>query len=152
MLTALVAAALLAPAWTPGLKAANHYADGRPGEVSFAVRTEKDVWGRGLDRQVQSASVVKALLLVAYLRQPDVRSRDLTSEERHILTPPYTPRWNGKLERFNQTLDDEWARSREWPNSHTRDRALRSFLRYYNRRRPHTSLGDRPPISRVHHV
>jgi transposase InsO family protein len=71
---------------------------------------------------------------------------------RHILTPPYTPRWNGKLERFNQTLDDEWARSREWPNSHARDRALRSFLRYYNRRRPHTSLGDRPPISRVHQV
>jgi transposase InsO family protein len=71
---------------------------------------------------------------------------------RHILTPPYTPRWNGKLERFNQTLDDEWARSREWPNSHTRDRALTSFLRYYNRRRPHTSLGDRPPISRVHQL
>jgi transposase InsO family protein len=71
---------------------------------------------------------------------------------RHILTPAYTPRWNGKLERFNQTLSDEWARSREWPNSHARDRALRSFLRYYNRRRPHTSLGDRPPISRVHHV
>jgi beta-lactamase class A len=87
VLTALVAAALLAPAWTPGLKAANHYADGRPGEVSFAVRTEHDVWGRALDRQVQSASVVKALLLVAYLRQPDVRSRALTSDERHILSP-----------------------------------------------------------------
>ena len=71
---------------------------------------------------------------------------------RHILTPPYTPRWNGKLERFNQTLSDEWARSREWPNSRARDRALRSFLRYYNRRRPHTSLGDRPPISRVQQV
>ena len=65
MLTALVAAALLAPAWTPGMKAANHYADGRPGEISFAVRTEKDVWGRALDRQVMSASVVKALLLVS---------------------------------------------------------------------------------------
>jgi beta-lactamase class A len=87
VLPALVAVALLAPAWTPGLKAASHYADGRPGEVSFAVRTEKDVWGRALDRQVQSASVVKALLLVAYLRQPEVRSRDLTSEERHILSP-----------------------------------------------------------------
>ena len=87
VLTALVAAALLAPAWTPGLKAASHYADERPGEVSFAVRTERDVWGRALDRQVQSASVVKALLLVAYLRRPDVRSRDLTGEERHILSP-----------------------------------------------------------------
>ena len=80
MLTALVAAALLAPAWTPGLKAANRYAAGRPGQVSFAVRTERDLWGRGLDRPVQGASVVKALLLVAYLRQPDVRSRPLRRE------------------------------------------------------------------------
>jgi transposase InsO family protein len=71
---------------------------------------------------------------------------------RHIPTPAYTPRWNGKLERFNQTLAVEWARSRIWPDSQTRDRALSSFLRYYNRRRPHTSLGDRPPISRVHQV
>ena len=71
---------------------------------------------------------------------------------RHILTPPYTPRWNGKVERFIQTLDDEWAHGRDWPNSATRDRALTSLLRYYNRRRPHTSLGDRPPISRVHQV
>jgi transposase InsO family protein len=69
---------------------------------------------------------------------------------RHILTPPYTPRWNGKVERFQQTLELEWAKSQVWPSSQVRDRALRSFLRYYNRRRPHTSLGDRPPISRVH--
>jgi transposase InsO family protein len=68
---------------------------------------------------------------------------------RHIPTPAYTPRWNGKLERFNRTLTDEWARSRIWPNSNQRDRALQSFIRYYNRRRPHTSLADRPPISRV---
>jgi transposase InsO family protein len=69
---------------------------------------------------------------------------------RHIPTPPYTPRWNGKVERFHRTLNDEWARSRVWPTSQQRDRALTSFIRYYNRRRPHTSLGDRPPISRVH--
>jgi beta-lactamase class A len=85
--TALVAAALLAPAWTPGLKAANRYADGRPGDVAFAVRTEKDLWGRGLDRPAQSASVVKALLLVAYLRQPGVRSRPLRRAERRMLSP-----------------------------------------------------------------
>ena len=71
---------------------------------------------------------------------------------RHILTPPWTPRWNGKVERFIQTLDREGAKSQIWPNHHTRDRALASFLRYYNRRRPHSSLGDRPPISRVHNL
>jgi hypothetical protein len=87
VLTALVAATLLAPAWSPGLKAANAYADGRPGTVAFAVRTDKDVWGRDLDRPVQGASVVKALLLVAYLRQPDVRSRALRPDERQILAP-----------------------------------------------------------------
>ena len=71
---------------------------------------------------------------------------------RHIRTPSYTPRWNGKAERFIQTLQNEWAYSRRWENSHDRARALSSFLRYYNRRRPHSSLGDRPPISRVHNL
>jgi transposase InsO family protein len=68
---------------------------------------------------------------------------------RHILTPPYTPQWNGKLERFWQTLDTEWAHSRAWPDSSTRDRALASYLRFYNRRRPHSACGARPPLTRV---
>jgi transposase-like protein len=71
---------------------------------------------------------------------------------RQIFTPPYTPRWNGKVERFFQTLKREWGYAHAWPNSGERTRALASFLRYYNRRRPHSSLGDRPPISRVHNV
>jgi len=71
---------------------------------------------------------------------------------RQILIPPYTPRWNGKLERFWGTLDSEWAHSRVWPNSTRRDRALSSFLRFYNRRRPHSACGGRPPISRVQQV
>lgn len=71
---------------------------------------------------------------------------------KHIRTPAYTPRWNGKVERFIQTLQNEWAYSRTWPDSRTRARSLQSFLRYYNRRRPHSSLGDRPPISRIHNV
>jgi transposase InsO family protein len=70
---------------------------------------------------------------------------------RQIFTPPYTPRWNGKVERFIQTLKREWAYAHCWPSSARRSRALTSFLRYYNRRRPHSSLGDRPPIS-VHNV
>lgn len=71
---------------------------------------------------------------------------------RHILIPPYTPRWNGKIERFWGTLDAEWAHSRVWPNSTTRDRALASFLRFYNRQRPHSASNGRPPISRVQQV
>jgi len=69
---------------------------------------------------------------------------------RHILIPPYTPRWNGKIERFFGTLDCEWAHGRVWTNSTERDRALASFIRFYNRRRPHSAAGGRAPISRVH--
>jgi transposase InsO family protein len=76
----------------------------------------------------------------------------LTHAIKHILTPPYTPRWNGKAERFIRTLQDEWAYSRAWPSSSTRARSLQSFIRYYNRRRPHSSIDDRPPITRVHNV
>ena len=65
----------------------------------------------------------------------------------HIPIPPYTPRGNSKVERFQQTLDFEWAHGRLWRSSLERDKALRSFLRYYNRRRPHMELGDRPPTA-----
>lgn len=68
---------------------------------------------------------------------------------RHILIPPRTPRWNGKVERFFRTLDTEWAHGRIWESSARRDRAMSSFLRFYNRRRPHSAAGGRPPITRV---
>jgi transposase InsO family protein len=71
---------------------------------------------------------------------------------RQILTPAYTPRWNGKIERFFGTARREWSHSHTWPNSTQRDRALASFLRYYNRRRPHSAASGRPPITRVHQV
>jgi transposase InsO family protein len=71
---------------------------------------------------------------------------------KHITPPPYTPRWNGKAERVIRTLQDEWAYAHRWQNSQQRTKALTSFVRYYNRRRPHSSLGDRPPISRVHNL
>jgi transposase InsO family protein len=70
----------------------------------------------------------------------------------HILIPPRTPRWNGKIERFFGTLDTEWAHGCVWPNSTQRDRALASFMRFYNRQRPHSAIGGRAPITRVHHL
>lgn len=71
---------------------------------------------------------------------------------RHITTPPYTPRWNGKVERFIQTLQREWAYAHTWPSSSSRAHAPQSFIRYYNRQRPHGSLDGHPPISRIHNV
>ncbi len=65
----------------------------------------------------------------------------------------YRPRTNGKAERFIQTLLREWAYARSYRSSsaraRARARALSGYLRWYNRRRPHSSLGARPPISRV---
>ena len=67
---------------------------------------------------------------------------------RHLRTRPYRPRTNGKAERFIQTLLREWAYARPYPASWVRRRALGPYLRFYNRRRPHTALGFRSPQQR----
>jgi transposase InsO family protein len=71
---------------------------------------------------------------------------------RHLTTEPYRPRTNGKVERFHQTMAREWAYGLAYRSHRQRNQALPHWLDYYNRRRPHSSLGDRPPISRVHNV
>jgi transposase InsO family protein len=77
-------------------------------------------------------------------------TRRLGIERRY--TRVYRPRTNGKAERFIQTLLCEWAYASSYPSSVARTRALGGYLRWYNRRRPHSSLGARPPISRVSHL
>jgi len=68
---------------------------------------------------------------------------------RHKRTRPYTPRTNGKAERFIQTLLRQWAYQRAYPNSGLRNAALPAWLHRYNHFRPHASLGKQPPISRL---
>jgi transposase InsO family protein len=68
---------------------------------------------------------------------------------RHLLTRPYTPRTNGKAERFIQTLLREWAYARPYVSSAKRNSALDRWLPYYNLKRPHSALGHRPPITRI---
>ena len=63
-------------------------------------------------------------------------------------TRPYTPRTNGKAERFIQTALREWAYARSYDNSHQRSQQLHSWLHLYNWHRPHASLNLQPPISR----
>jgi transposase InsO family protein len=70
----------------------------------------------------------------------------------HLTTQPYRPRTNGKVERFHQTMAREWAYGLSHRSHRHRNQALPHWLNHYNRHRPHSSLGDRPPISRVHNV
>jgi transposase InsO family protein len=71
---------------------------------------------------------------------------------RHIRIRPHTPRTNGKVERFHQTMSREWAYGVRYHDHYARARALPYWLDHYNQRRPHSSLGGRPPISRVHNL
>ena len=68
---------------------------------------------------------------------------------RHLRTRPYRPRTNGKAERFIRTLVDGWAYGAVYRSSSERSAALAGWLDWYNRLRPHRSLGRKPPLSRL---
>jgi hypothetical protein len=100
MLTAVVLLSLGAPAadaactgtplearWKPDMAAAVAYAHGRRGDISFAVRMEHRLYGYRPDTVVPSASVLKSMLLVAYLDMPSVRSRPLNGSDYALLVP-----------------------------------------------------------------
>ena len=72
--------------------------------------------------------------------------RELGLKQR--FTRPYTPRTNGKAERFIQTALREWAYAHSYDNSQQRSQQLHSWLHDYNWHRPHASLNQQPPISR----
>lgn len=102
---------------------------------------------------------------VAWFRRKDIRVREVLTDNgsgyrsawfglacsrlriQHLRTRPYRPCTNGKAERFIQTLLREWAYVRPYRTSALRARALPIFLAYYNRERPHGSLGGRSPVS-----
>jgi len=67
-------------------------------------------------------------------------------------TRPYRPQTNGKVERFNRTLLEEWAYARAYPSEAHRRRQLDSWLHMYNHHRCHTAIGGQPPISRVNNL
>jgi transposase InsO family protein len=87
-----------------------------------------------------------------YVKNRSLRELLASRGIRHLTTQPYRPRTNGKVERFHQTMAREWAYGLAYRSHHDRNHALPHWLDHYNRTRPHSSLGDRPPISRVHNV
>jgi hypothetical protein len=85
-LAAATPAAADARHWRPGVNAARTWALGRAGHVSFALRTEDGFWALRPDRVVHSASVIKAMFMVAYLNRAHVRDRPLSSRGRALLS------------------------------------------------------------------
>ena len=88
----------------------------------------------------------------SYVKNRSLRELLAHRDIRHLTTEPYRPRTNGKVERFHQTMAREWAYGLAYRSHRHRNTALPHWLDNYNRQRPHSSLGDGPPISRVHNV
>ena len=71
---------------------------------------------------------------------------------RHIFTRPYTPKTNGKAERFIQTLLREWAYGLAHPSSKARNDDLPRWLDWFNQARPHSALNGLSPLARVNNL
>jgi transposase InsO family protein len=88
----------------------------------------------------------------SYVKNRSLRQLLARRGIRHLTTERYRPRTNGKVERFHQTMAREWAYGLAYRSHRQRNQALPHWLDHYNTRRPHSSLGGRPPISRVHNL
>jgi transposase InsO family protein len=88
----------------------------------------------------------------SYVKSRALRELLARHDIRHLTTQPYRPRTNGKVERFHQTMAREWAYGLVYRSHRQRAQALPHWLDHYNRQRPHSSIGNRPPISRVDKV
>jgi len=86
---------------------------------------------------------------MSYKLSNDVRNALTDAGIRHIFIRPHCPWQNGKVERFNRTLQTEWAYRRVFVSNQARARAFDRWLDHYNNRRRHTALGGLPPISRI---
>jgi transposase InsO family protein len=110
---------------------------------------------RALDFFAEHGIAAKRLMTdngFSYVRNRSLRELLARRSIRHLTTDPYRPRTNGKVERFHQTMAREWAYGLSYRSHRQRNQALPHWLDHHNRRRPHSSLRDQPPISRVHNV
>jgi transposase InsO family protein len=85
----------------------------------------------------------------SYTRSTDVADALVDLKARHVRIKPHCPWQNGKVERFNRTLQIEWAYRHPFTSNQHRAAALAPWLDYYNTQRRHTALGGTPPIRRL---
>ena len=128
------------------------YAEIHPDEQAATVTA---FTGRALDWFLEQGIVCERLMTdnaFSYTRSRSLGQLLWRRAIRHIRTRPYTPRTNGKVERFHQTLMREWAFALEYASSDARREALPHWINHYNERRTHSALGNRPPRHRVRDV
>ena len=88
----------------------------------------------------------------SYTKNRDLRALCARHGIRQLATRPYTPRTNGKVERFHQTMAREWGYGMTYATDTDRARALPYWLGHYNEQRPHSALGGQAPITRVRNL
>ena len=85
----------------------------------------------------------------SYTKSNDVAAVLADLDAKHVLIKPHCPWQNGKVERFNRTLQIEWAYRQIFTSNDDRNAALGPWLDFYNTQRRHTALDGQPPVSRV---
>jgi transposase InsO family protein len=109
-------------------------------------------FARALDEFAAHSVAVAAVMTDnhwSYTRSSSLAALLAESNIKHVLIKPHCPWQNGKVERFNRTLQTEWAYRQVFSCNAERTTALAPWLDYYNNRRRHSALGGRPPISRL---
>ncbi len=96
--------------WRPGVRSALRYAHERHGQIAFAVRIGSHLYGKAAERTFPSASVLKAMLMVSYLRRPSVRGRALQSSDMALLTPMIRRSDNAAASRVDSIVGNEGLR------------------------------------------
>ena len=107
---------------------------------------------RALDFFLEHGVVTERLMTdnaFTYVNNRSLRELLRRRAIRHVRTRPYTPRTNGKVERYQQTLQREWAYALEYASSAARRASLPHWMRHYNERRTHSALGNQTPLTRV---
>jgi transposase InsO family protein len=115
-------------------------------ESAVAFLERALAWLAGLGVRVERVMTDNGPAYRSALWRQACRARTL----RHIRTKPYTPRTNGKAERFIQTSLREWAYARAYTTSRERTVALPPWLHHYNTQRPHAGLAQSAPVTRLY--
>ena len=110
---------------------------------------------RALDWFLEHGIVAERLMTdnaFAYTKNRSLRELLHRRTIDHLRTRPYTPRTNGKVERYQQPLQREWAYALEYSSSAARRASLPHWMHHYNERRTHSALGNQTPLTRVRNL